>query len=100
MRTAFLVPVLAFAALQALGFLGYAGAIVYTCARDRSLPLAPAMVIATAAFLFGSASAWATRALVGGVSGAPLRPLRIAAAIAFGPVTVVFLTLLDAMTIP
>ena len=91
---------LAFAALQALGFLGYAGAVVYLCAQDASLPVAPAVVVATAAFLFGSASAWATRALVAGLRGASVRPLRIAAAVAFGPVTVVLLTLLDAMTIP
>lgn len=99
MRTVVLLPVLGFAALQALGFIGYAVAIVHACARDRSLPLGPAMVVATAACSFGIASAYAVRKLIGGLRGAPLRPLRIAAALAFGPVTVAMLTVLDAMTV-
>ena len=103
MRTIVLLPVLGFACLQGVGFIGYAGAIVYTCARacaqGRPLPLAPALVVATVALLFGSASLYAAKKLVGGLRGSRMPRRRIAAAIAFGPVTVTLLTLLDALTI-
>ncbi|MEO6954472.1 MAG: hypothetical protein ABI321_21925 [Polyangia bacterium] len=94
------MPVLLLAVVQTFGFLGYAVAIMWTCARDASLPLAPALIVAAVALLFAGVCGHATRVLVGGLRGSPTRMLRVATCLLFPTLTVVALGLLDVLNVP